>query len=102
MKIPIMNGSGAFGRVAGTYLAGLYGPFDLQVGCTLVTAATIWAVLGVSVVKFNKSNLIPFNVDMNFRIPVRRWFWSVSCMVYSLAHVSSHFSPRGLRAECVA
>lgn len=67
MKIPIMNGSGAFGRVAGTYLAGLYGPFDLQVGCTLVTAATIWAVLGVSVVKFNKSDLIPFNVDMNFR-----------------------------------
>ncbi|KAJ7829982.1 hypothetical protein B0H14DRAFT_3465165 [Mycena olivaceomarginata] len=48
MKIPIMNGSGAFGRVAGTCLAGLYGPFDLQVGCTLVTAATIWAVLGVN------------------------------------------------------
>ncbi|KAJ6567057.1 major facilitator superfamily domain-containing protein [Mycena capillaripes] len=46
-SLAIMNGSGAFGRVAGTYLADLYGPFNLQVICTLITGATIWAVLGI-------------------------------------------------------
>ncbi|KAJ7827453.1 MFS general substrate transporter [Mycena leptocephala] len=46
-SIAIMNGSGAFGRVAGTYFADLYGPFDLHVFCTLITAATIWAMLGI-------------------------------------------------------
>jgi hypothetical protein len=49
MKIAIMNGAGAFGRVAATYFADIYGPFNLQVMCTLVTAGTIWAVLGMSV-----------------------------------------------------
>ncbi|KAJ7841849.1 MFS general substrate transporter [Mycena leptocephala] len=45
--IAIMNGAGAFGRIAANYLADMYGPFNLQVMCTLVTACTIWAVLGV-------------------------------------------------------
>ncbi|KAJ7859261.1 MFS general substrate transporter [Mycena leptocephala] len=46
-SIAIMNGAGAFGRIAANYLADMYGPFNLQVMCTLVTACTIWAVLGV-------------------------------------------------------
>jgi ABC-type transporter Mla maintaining outer membrane lipid asymmetry permease subunit MlaE len=45
-----MNGTSAFGRVFATYFADIYGPFYLHVACTLVTAGTIWAVLGVSVV----------------------------------------------------
>ncbi|KAJ7160288.1 MFS general substrate transporter [Mycena filopes] len=47
-SLAIMNGTGGVGRIAATYLADLYGsPFELQAACTLVTAATIWAVLGV-------------------------------------------------------
>ncbi|KAJ7485645.1 MFS general substrate transporter [Mycena latifolia] len=46
-SLAIMNGAGAFGRVAGTYLADIYGPFNLQVASTLITAGTIWAVLGI-------------------------------------------------------
>ncbi|KAJ7512841.1 MFS general substrate transporter [Mycena galericulata] len=46
-SIAIMNGTGAFGRVAGTYFADTYGPFNLQVACSVITAGTIWAVLGV-------------------------------------------------------
>ncbi|KAJ7485629.1 MFS general substrate transporter [Mycena latifolia] len=46
-SIAIMNGAGAFGRVAGTYLADIYGPFNLEVITTLITAGTIWAVLGI-------------------------------------------------------
>ncbi|KAK7044750.1 MFS general substrate transporter [Favolaschia claudopus] len=46
-SIAIINGAGGFGRVAANYLADIYGPFYLQLGCTLVTAGTIWAVLGV-------------------------------------------------------
>ncbi|KAJ7760057.1 MFS general substrate transporter [Mycena maculata] len=46
-SIAIMNGAGAFGRIAGNYLADIYGPFNLQIICTLATASTIWAVLGV-------------------------------------------------------
>jgi hypothetical protein len=48
-SIAIMNGTSAIGRVAGNYLADIYGPFYLQVGTTLITAGTIFAVLGVSV-----------------------------------------------------
>ncbi|KAF7360295.1 MFS general substrate transporter [Mycena venus] len=46
-SIAIINGAGAVGRVAGNYLADIYGPFYLQVGTTLLTAGTIWAVLGI-------------------------------------------------------
>ncbi|KAJ7240485.1 MFS general substrate transporter [Mycena rebaudengoi] len=46
-SIAIMNGTSAFGRVFATYFADIYGPFYLHVACTLVTAGTIWAVLGV-------------------------------------------------------
>ncbi|KAJ7359414.1 MFS general substrate transporter [Mycena albidolilacea] len=46
-SIAIMNGTSAIGRVAGNYLADIYGPFYLQVGTTLITAGTIFAVLGV-------------------------------------------------------
>ncbi|KAJ7892922.1 MFS general substrate transporter [Mycena olivaceomarginata] len=46
-SIAIINGTSAIGRVAANYLADIYGPFYLQVGTTLITAGTIFAVLGV-------------------------------------------------------
>ncbi|KAJ7691747.1 MFS general substrate transporter [Mycena rosella] len=46
-SIAILNGSSAFGRIAGNHLADIYGPFNVQVICTLITGGTIWAVLGV-------------------------------------------------------
>ncbi|KAJ7163767.1 MFS general substrate transporter [Mycena filopes] len=46
-SIAILNGSSAFGRVAGNHLADIYGPFNVQVICTLISGGTIWAVLGV-------------------------------------------------------
>ncbi|KAJ7126212.1 major facilitator superfamily domain-containing protein [Mycena epipterygia] len=46
-SIAIMNGASVFGRVAATYFADKYGPFNLQVVCTLITAGTIWAVLEI-------------------------------------------------------
>ncbi|KAJ7481014.1 MFS general substrate transporter [Mycena galericulata] len=46
-SIAIMNGAGAFGRIAGNYFADKYSPFKLQIISTLCTAGTIWAVLGI-------------------------------------------------------
>ncbi|KAJ6595661.1 MFS general substrate transporter [Mycena vulgaris] len=46
-SIAILNGSSAFGRIAGNHLADIYGPFNVQVLCTFITGGTIWAVLGV-------------------------------------------------------
>ncbi|KAJ7643878.1 MFS general substrate transporter [Roridomyces roridus] len=46
-SIAILNGSSAFGRVLGNYLADLYGPYNIQIPCGLMTGATIFAVLGV-------------------------------------------------------
>ncbi|KAJ6470657.1 major facilitator superfamily domain-containing protein [Mycena vitilis] len=57
-SIAIMNGAGAFGRVAATYFADIYGPFHLHVGTTLATAATIWAVLGIH----NSASLVVVSV----------------------------------------
>ncbi|KAJ7666110.1 MFS general substrate transporter [Mycena polygramma] len=57
-SIAIMNGAGAFGRVAATYFADIDGPFHLHVGTTLATAATIWAVLGIH----NSASLVVVSV----------------------------------------
>ncbi|KAJ7108854.1 MFS general substrate transporter [Mycena crocata] len=46
-SIAILNGSSTFGRVIGNHLADIYGPFNVQVICTMITGGTIWAVLGV-------------------------------------------------------
>ncbi|KAJ7078650.1 MFS general substrate transporter [Mycena epipterygia] len=46
-SIAILNGASAFGRVIGNHLADLYGPYNIQVPCGLMTGATIFAVLGV-------------------------------------------------------
>ncbi|KAJ7461837.1 MFS general substrate transporter [Mycena galericulata] len=46
-SIAILNGSSAFGRIVGNHLADIYGPFNVQVICTLITGGIIWAVLGV-------------------------------------------------------
>ncbi|KAL0565215.1 hypothetical protein V5O48_016809, partial [Marasmius crinis-equi] len=46
-SLAILNGASAVGRVLGNYLADLYGPFNIQVPCTVATGALIWAVLGV-------------------------------------------------------
>ncbi|KAJ7673504.1 major facilitator superfamily domain-containing protein, partial [Mycena rosella] len=47
-SIAIMNGSGAVGRVVGNHLADVYGPLNVQVCCTFVTGALMWAVLGIN------------------------------------------------------
>ncbi|KAJ7163768.1 MFS general substrate transporter, partial [Mycena filopes] len=46
-SLAILNGSSAFGRIAGNHLADVYGPFNLLVISSLLTASTIWAILGV-------------------------------------------------------
>ncbi|KAJ7627482.1 MFS general substrate transporter [Roridomyces roridus] len=46
-SIAIMNGSSAVGRIVGTHLADVYGPFNVQIGCTMSTGALVWAVLGI-------------------------------------------------------
>ncbi|KAJ7250770.1 MFS general substrate transporter [Mycena rebaudengoi] len=46
-SIAIMNGASAFGRVAGNWAADVYGPFNVQVCCTVITGGIIWAVLGI-------------------------------------------------------
>ncbi|KAJ3804240.1 MFS general substrate transporter [Lentinula aff. lateritia] len=57
-SIAIMNGASSVGRVLGNHLADIYGPFNIQVPCTLITGATIWAVLGVH----NTSSLITISI----------------------------------------
>ncbi|KAJ7451634.1 MFS general substrate transporter [Mycena latifolia] len=46
-SISILNGASAFGRVIGNHLADLYGPYNIQVPCGLMTGAMILATLGV-------------------------------------------------------
>ncbi|KAJ7185466.1 MFS general substrate transporter [Mycena filopes] len=46
-SLAILNGSSAFGRIAGNHLADVYGPFNLLVISSLLTASTIWGILGV-------------------------------------------------------
>ncbi|KAJ7130899.1 major facilitator superfamily domain-containing protein [Mycena filopes] len=46
-SIAILNGASAFGRVIGNHLADIYGPYNIQVPCGMMTGATIFAVLGV-------------------------------------------------------
>ncbi|KAJ7498565.1 MFS general substrate transporter [Mycena latifolia] len=46
-SIAILNGSSAIGRIVGNHLADIYGPFNVQVICALITGGTVWAVLGV-------------------------------------------------------
>jgi len=46
-SVAIMNGSSAFGRIGGNYLADIYGPLNVQTCCTLITGGLVWAVLGI-------------------------------------------------------
>ncbi|KAF8880547.1 major facilitator superfamily domain-containing protein [Infundibulicybe gibba] len=46
-SLSILNASSFVGRILGNFLADIYGPWNLQAPCTLLTGATIWAVLGV-------------------------------------------------------
>ncbi|KAJ6460204.1 MFS general substrate transporter [Mycena sanguinolenta] len=46
-SIAILNASGAFVRLFGNYWADKYGPFNLQVGCSVTSGALIFAMLGV-------------------------------------------------------
>ncbi|KAJ7818336.1 MFS general substrate transporter [Mycena olivaceomarginata] len=48
-SVAILNASGALVRVLGTYLADLYGPFNVQVACSIGGGTLIWAMLGMSV-----------------------------------------------------
>ncbi|KAG7095595.1 hypothetical protein E1B28_006325 [Marasmius oreades] len=57
-SLAILNGSSAVGRVLGNYLADIYGPFNIQVPCTVAIAALVWAVLGIN----NSGSLIAVSV----------------------------------------
>ncbi|KAJ7203682.1 major facilitator superfamily domain-containing protein [Mycena haematopus] len=46
-SIPILNASGAFVRLFGNYWADAYGPFNLQVGCSIASGVFIFAMLGI-------------------------------------------------------
>ncbi|KAJ7808328.1 MFS general substrate transporter [Mycena olivaceomarginata] len=46
-SVAILNASGALVRVLGTYLADLYGPFNVQVACSIGGGTLIWAMLGI-------------------------------------------------------
>ncbi|GLB40213.1 putative MFS general substrate transporter [Lyophyllum shimeji] len=46
-SLAIVNACSAVGRISGNFFADRFGPWNLQAPCALVTAATIWAVLGV-------------------------------------------------------
>ncbi|KAJ7127972.1 MFS general substrate transporter [Mycena epipterygia] len=57
-SLAILNGTSIFGRVAGNYLADLYGPLNVQTLVTFMTGGVIWAVLGVH----NGSTLVVVSV----------------------------------------
>ncbi|KAJ7055098.1 MFS general substrate transporter [Mycena amicta] len=87
-SIAIMNGTSAFGRIAANYLADIYGPFHLQVICTLVTAGTIWAVLGIH----NAASLIV--VSVAYGVFSGAWLaLSLACLA-SLAHTPDEVGAR--------
>ncbi|KAJ7818338.1 MFS general substrate transporter [Mycena olivaceomarginata] len=46
-SVAILNASGALVRVLGSYLADLYGPFNVQVACSIGGGTLIWAMLGI-------------------------------------------------------
>ncbi|KAJ7216866.1 major facilitator superfamily domain-containing protein [Mycena haematopus] len=46
-SISILNASGAFVRLFGNYWADAYGPYNLQVGCSIASGVLIFAMLGV-------------------------------------------------------
>lgn len=46
-QIAILNAASTLGRLAGNYLAQIYGPLNVLVPCTVITAACIFAVFGV-------------------------------------------------------
>jgi len=46
--LAIVNGTSIFGRVAGNYLADIYGPLNVQTLCTFMTGGMIWAMLGIN------------------------------------------------------
>ncbi|KAF8800123.1 hypothetical protein BYT27DRAFT_7245835 [Phlegmacium glaucopus] len=47
-QIAILNGAGVVGRLAANHPGDIYGVWNIQVPVTLMTGATIWAVLGVT------------------------------------------------------
>jgi hypothetical protein len=51
-SVAILNASGALVRVLGSYLADLYGPFNVQVACSIGGGTLIWAMLGMLVSPF--------------------------------------------------
>ncbi|KAJ7360703.1 hypothetical protein DFH08DRAFT_951365 [Mycena albidolilacea] len=48
-SVAILNASSALVRVLGSYLADLYGPFNVQVACSIGGGTLIWAMLGILV-----------------------------------------------------
>ncbi|KAJ7983178.1 MFS general substrate transporter [Mycena polygramma] len=40
-KVAIMNGSSAFGRIAGNHLADIYGPINVETWCTFITGGLV-------------------------------------------------------------
>ncbi|KAJ7360716.1 hypothetical protein DFH08DRAFT_951374 [Mycena albidolilacea] len=48
-SVAIHNASGAFVRVLGNSLADLYGPFNMQVACSIAGGTLIWVMLGMSI-----------------------------------------------------
>jgi len=46
-SLAILNASSTVGRLSGNFLAQIYGPFNVLVPCTLITAVTIFSVFGV-------------------------------------------------------
>ncbi|KAF7347110.1 MFS general substrate transporter [Mycena venus] len=46
-SLSILNAAGAFVRVLGNHWADIWGPFNVQVGCSVGAGAIIWAMLGI-------------------------------------------------------
>ncbi|KAJ7078653.1 major facilitator superfamily domain-containing protein, partial [Mycena epipterygia] len=57
-SIAILNGASTFGRIIGNHLADVYGPYNIQIPCGLMTGAIIFAVLGVH----NRASLIVVSI----------------------------------------
>ncbi|KAF5328479.1 hypothetical protein D9758_018602 [Tetrapyrgos nigripes] len=86
--IAIMNGTSVIGRIIGNHLADLYGPFNIQVPCTIITGATIWAVLGVH----GKASLIV--VSILYGIASGAWLSLAFLVLASLAQDASEVGAR--------
>ncbi|KAJ7075609.1 major facilitator superfamily domain-containing protein [Mycena belliarum] len=47
-SVPILNASGGIARVLANHLGDLYGPFNVQVVCSVICGAVIWGMSGVN------------------------------------------------------